>query len=341
VARRGSISFVFGWPQVSHIVHIPLEYENQNRQPIPATIAKSLILFGQFHTRRLEINLKLWNVTCPFGRTMTIRGAESSAESRKWLTRFSLRTMTAPHVSRCAAIQLTDRERSLLTKSIQQFQLGEGSRGQRLLKRAQKYGRAMNDPHFADAVALFIKEEQQHSAYLAAFMESQCIPRVSRHWVDTIFRQLRGLAGLELSLTVLVTAEIIAVPYYRALRNATKSPTLKIICTRILEDETKHLEFQASMLARIAANRPPLLHRILTNLHGLFLLGTIVVVWREHRSALELGGYDFGRFKSETLRKFSDWSYSRRSWKSRTVANQFPGSPASGVDFQRASRFGL
>ena len=74
----------------------------------------------------------------------------------------------------------------------------------------------MNDSLFAGALDLFIKEEQQHSRYLAAFMESEGIPLLPRHWVDSTFRLLRGLAGLELSLTVLVTAEIIAVPYYRA-----------------------------------------------------------------------------------------------------------------------------
>jgi hypothetical protein len=154
---------------------------------------------------------------------MTIRESGHCAESRKWFTHFSLRSMTALHVSRCAAFQLTESERRVATPSIQQFQLGEGARGQRLLERGQKYGRKVNDPLFAGALDLFIKEEQQHSRYLSAFMESQGIPLVQWHWVDSVFRELRGLAGLELPLTVLVTAEIIAVPYYRALRGATGS----------------------------------------------------------------------------------------------------------------------
>lgn len=102
---------------------------------------------------------------------MKIRGTESQAESRKWLTHFSLRTMTALYVSRRTASQLTPREKSLLAKSIQQFQLGEGSKGQRLLDRARSFGRAVNDPLFGDSVAVFIKEEQQHSKYLEAFLE--------------------------------------------------------------------------------------------------------------------------------------------------------------------------
>jgi rubrerythrin len=230
--------------------------------------------------------------------------------------------MTALHVSPNKAIQLTEKECRTITPSIQQFQLGEGSRGQRLLERGQKFGRAVNDPLFGDALDRFIKEEQQHSRYLAAFMESQSIPLVEKHWVDTVFRKLRGLAGLELSLSVLVTAELIAVPYYRALRGATGSPILKMICTRILEDESCHLKFQASMLARTASTRPALFQSALSELHRLFLLGTILVVWIEHRAVIQGAGYDFQRFKSETLREFSDWIATRNGLWKQALARQ-------------------
>lgn len=219
--------------------------------------------------------------------------------------------MTALHVSRNPSLQLTDDERRMIAPSIQQFQLGEGSRGERLLERGWRYARATNDPLFVGALDLFIREEQQHSAYLAAFMESQSIPLLKRHWVDTVFRKLRGLAGLELSLTVLVTAEIISVAYYRALRGATGSAILKMICTRILDDEASHLKFQASMLARIAAGRPSAVQRIVSATHRLFLLGTMSVVWLEHGRVFRAASYDFRRFGDETLREFAAWDACR------------------------------
>jgi rubrerythrin len=253
---------------------------------------------------------------------MTNRESGQCAESRKWLTHFSLRSMTALHVSSNAANELTETERRTIISSIRQFQLGEGSRGQRLLERGQKYGRAVNDPLFAGALEIFIKEEQQHSRYLAAFLESQSIPLVQKHWVDTIFRKLRGLAGLELSLSVLVTAELIAVPYYRALRGATGSPILRMICTRILEDEASHLKFQASMLARLGSERPAVLRRAVSELQGFFLLGTMLVVWIEHRAVFEAAGYSFRRFKTEALLEFSDWNSARSAIMKQTVAHQ-------------------
>jgi 1,2-phenylacetyl-CoA epoxidase catalytic subunit len=253
---------------------------------------------------------------------MTNREPGHCAESRKWLTHFSLRSMTALHVSCNEAIQLTEKERRAVIPSIRQFQLGEGSRGQRLLERGQKYGRAVNDPHFAGALEIFIKEEQQHSRYLAAFLKSQSVPLLQKQWVDTIFRKLRGLAGLELSLTVLVTAELIAVPYYRALRGATGSPILRMICTRILDDEASHLKFQASMLSRVASERTSALQRALAELHRLFLLGTILIVWIEHGPVFEAAGYSFRRFKNETLLEFSEWNAARIALMRQTANRQ-------------------
>jgi hypothetical protein len=250
---------------------------------------------------------------------MKISHAEHCSESTKWLRHFTLRSMTALHVSSRAAPQLTSEELKTLTKSIQQFQLGEGSRGERLLQRGKNYARAANDPLFADTLVLFIKEEQQHSRYLAAFMKSQGIPLASRHWVDTIFRKLRGLAGLELSLTVLVTAEIIALAYYRALRSATGSSILKMICTRIVEDEASHLKYQSSMHARVASKRAAIFQGFLRGLHWLFLFGTLCVVWTQHHLVFEAGGYDFNRFRKETLFEFSEWNNSRNTLAAQTA----------------------
>lgn len=229
----------------------------------------------------------------------------------KWLTHFSLRSMTALHVSSRAAVQLTEKERCTIAPSIQQFELGERSPGRRLLKRGRQYGRSVNDPLFAEALEIFIKEEQQHSRYLAAFMQSQSIPLLKTHWIDTVFRKLRGLAGLELSLSVLVTAELIAMPYFRALRNATGSPILRMICIRILEDEANHLKFQASMLGRLGFARRRIVQRAMDELHRLFLLGTIRVVWIEHGPVLKAADYTLKKFEEETLAEYLQWKRMR------------------------------
>jgi hypothetical protein len=201
---------------------------------------------------------------------------------------------------------LTAAERRAIEQSIAQFQLGEGSEGRRLQERGREYAAAADDSYFSQALSLFVKEEQRHSAEIGRFMDAQGLKRLSHHWVDSVFRRLRVLAGLELCLRVLVTAEIIAVPYYRALSSATASELLRSISCRILQDEAAHLKFQASMLSRLAKGRRSALSRLFWRMHQLFLVGTCFVVWREHGKVFRAAGYCFEDFVLEALLEFAD-----------------------------------
>src|ERR1700722_19761758 len=125
--------------------------------------AKPLFCTTKNLTTSLPFARQAWNENYSLPFIMTTSNSYPCGESRKWFTHFSLRTMTALHVSSNAAVQLTEKERRTITPSIQQFQLGENSRGRHLLERGQRYGRAANDPLFAGALDIFIKEEQQHS----------------------------------------------------------------------------------------------------------------------------------------------------------------------------------
>ncbi|MGB0036393.1 MAG: hypothetical protein WBP79_13050 [Candidatus Acidiferrales bacterium] len=244
---------------------------------------------------------------------MQKRDAAYPDESRAWRDHFLEQSHTGQNFPWDAPARLSPAERAAITHSIQQFQLGEGANGKRLLRRSLAYGRAARDLFFVRALYLFIKEENRHSVYLLRFMHREGITAVSKHWVDTIFRRLRGLAGLELSLRVLVTAEIIAVPYYRALRDATKSALLKAICSRILIDEAAHLRFQASMLRRLGCRRGNLATRIVSRVHRVFLVGTSCLVWLEHGKVFRAAGYSLRRLGLESLAEFGDLDQASRA----------------------------
>ncbi|MEJ7665450.1 MAG: hypothetical protein WKG07_40965 [Hymenobacter sp.] len=102
---------------------------------------------------------------------------------------------------------------------------------------------------------LFIKEEQTHAAVLGRFMDQQGIPRLRGHWLDAAFRGLRRVLGLEHTLRVLLTAEVVAAVYYRALFSATYSGLLQQLCRRIILDEEMHLNFQCFALRHLSAGR--------------------------------------------------------------------------------------
>jgi hypothetical protein len=236
---------------------------------------------------------------------MSLPNEASASVSKSWCSYFLANRLDPQEMPWDDPYVLSGAERNAIQHSIQQFQLGEGSKGRRLLDRGRAHACAVGDPCFSDALALFIKEEQGHSAHLLRFMRGQGVPALSSHWVDSVFRRLRVLAGLELSLRVLVTAEIIAVPYYRALGRATASPLLHAISVRILQDEAAHLRFQSSMLSRLGVARQPALGRFVSRLHRIFLVGTLFVVWVEHGSVFRAAGYGFERFALEALIEFA------------------------------------
>lgn len=192
--------------------------------------------------------------------------------------------------------QLSKAEQAAIASSIQQFELGENSEGRHLLSTAAQYARSTGDRDYLSAIEVFIAEEQRHSRYLRRFMQSQGIPRLETHWVDDSFRWIRKLAGLELIITVLVTAEIIAVPYYQALKASTDSPLLRAICREILVDEAQHLRFQAAILAKLRLKRPAWLSAFVGRLEQAFLTGVCLVVWNSHHNVLRRGGLSLWRF---------------------------------------------
>jgi hypothetical protein len=257
------------------------------------------------------------------------RDMGSVTESQAWRKHFLDNSLTTQHLPWDDPYKLSAQERDAISHSIQQFQLGEGSHGRRLLKRGIRYSERVDDPYFPRALHLFIKEEQRHSAHLLRFMQQQGIAPVSRHWVDSIFRHLRGLARLELSLRVLVTAEIIAVPYYRALGRATKSPLLRALSSRILADEGAHLRFQSSMLRRVALSRSGLLARAVSRMHRLFLVATVCIVWWEHQSVFEAAGYRFGKLLKESLLEFAALDRASNSQRVPARARNLPRAEAT------------
>lgn len=187
---------------------------------------------------------------------------------------------------------LQEEEKKLIWSSIQQFQKGENSEGKHLIHHAKNY---QQDDYVA-AIKLFIKEEQMHAQLLGLFMKMEGIPKIKKHWIDSGFRWIRNLMGLELSITVLVTAEIIAAVYYRGLKGATKSGLLAQICNRLLKDEEKHLEFQAYAIAHINRHAVFITRLIKKWLHLALLIFTMILVWQYHKNVLKKGGFNFLKF---------------------------------------------
>src|SRR5260221_234060 len=203
------------------------------------------------------------------------------------------------------AYRLSDAERRLVARPIQQFQLGEWAHGRGLVRRGSSHPVFAADPRFLPVLELFIAVEQGHSKLLGSVLNREGIPRLTTHWLDRIFRRLRKLAGLEVCAAVLVTAEILAIPFYQALRDATRSRLLRSICMRILCDEAAHLNYQALTLGII---RRPLGERarvIRSLFHAMLFHCTALLLWQQHHRLFHAAGWDSRRFWKESRRLFA------------------------------------
>ncbi|MEM7681527.1 MAG: ferritin-like domain-containing protein [Planctomycetota bacterium] len=216
--------------------------------------------------------------------------------SAAWVEHFARNTPRWDRVPAARQDELSACDRLTIARSIAEFQVGESGQGRTLRRLAGLHARRRADPAYAQAMELFVVEEQRHASELLRFMQATRIEPVKQTSTNLVFRRLRKLAGLELIISVLLVAEIVALVYYRALSRATRSPTLRTVCGRILEDEGAHVRFHAERIAMLRARRP-WLRRTLAGLaqRGL-LMATAVIVWRTHGPVLRAGGYSFVRF---------------------------------------------
>lgn len=248
--------------------------------------------------------------------------------SEEWLEYFSTNRRNLLPIPWESSYRLTAEESKTITNSIRIFQLGENSEGRHFLQAARDYAARSGDLVYIDALKFFIAEEQRHARDLGRFMDSQGIPRAKIHWTDFIFRKLRRLLDLEMSIAVLITPELIAKIYYKALHESTQSPVLRKICRQILRDEVEHIYFQAGTLGKIRRSRRNWTITLLEQSHRLFFLATLAVVWLGHHNILQAGGYGLRRFFTDGLKELSLAFEISRSLSSDAVS---PVNPQSRV----------
>jgi len=220
----------------------------------------------------------------------------SAADLEIWLNHFEYH---AEH-PRCVPHELADLlepgERQLIASSIATFQLGEHSAGSTLRRAAERFALARQMPALVRIIELFIREEQRHAALLRSFMQDHRIPLKHSHWTDQAFRRLRRLAGLELYMCVLITAELIGNVYYRVLESATGCRRLKVLCRMLVADELAHVAFESQLLQALRAARPAWARTLIRLTHRAFFVATASVVCLTHRSLLRHAGYDTRSF---------------------------------------------
>ena len=194
----------------------------------------------------------------------------------------------------------TARFNPALVRSIQRFQAGEDGDGASLLAKSARAG----DADYLAAVRLFVAEEQNHARLLRNVLACAGEETIDGHWTDTVFVGVRRALGLRLELMTLMLAEVVALRYYRALRDGTQHDLLTTIAGRILADEQRHVPFHVDRL-RNGFERTPALGRLAgAGFWWLLMTGATLVVAADHGRALRALGVTRRRFTADVLGLF-------------------------------------
>ncbi|MFI7358289.1 ferritin-like domain-containing protein [Streptomyces avidinii] len=203
-----------------------------------------------------------------------------------------------------------------LVRSLQRFQVGEDGDGSALIGKAERAG----DPAYAEAVRLFVAEEQNHARMLALLLKAGGAGTLSGHWSDAVFVRLRRLLGLRVELLVLMVAEVVALRYYRAVRDGAPDPLTAEVAGRILADEERHVPFHCRRLREGLSPLPAPVRRCATAAWQALLAGAAVVVAADHGPALRHLGVGRRRFTADVIRSSGPLAGAMHTGAGRTPA---------------------
>ncbi|MGS2614966.1 hypothetical protein ACVCAH_10635 [Micromonospora sp. LZ34] len=187
-----------------------------------------------------------------------------------------------------------------VVRSIQRFQAGEDGDGASLIARAGQVG----GPDYLAAVRLFVAEEQHHARLLERLLRNAGAGTIPGHWSDRVFVAVRRCAGLRLELLTLMVAEVVALRYYRALRDGTTDPALTEVAGRILADERRHVPFHVDRLRAGFVATPAPARWLAAAAWWVLLLGATAVVAVDHGAALRRLGLTRAGFLRDTAAMF-------------------------------------
>lgn len=171
--------------------------------------------------------------------------------SKEWIGHFKSNA-TSKRINWKLVPEIKAGEMQIILHSLQAWQLGETSEGTHLLKASATHAAKTGDPHYLEAVKLFIKEEQKHGNNLGRYLDITGQQRITHNWGDTLFRKIRYFnASMEIWTLAVITVESAAQVFYQSLKDATGCSLLKQICTGILIDEAYHIDFQTGRMAII------------------------------------------------------------------------------------------
>ena len=182
-----------------------------------------------------------------------------------------------------------------LRRSLPTFQLGEEGSGAHLRRAAM----TTRDRDYLRAIELFVREEQEHARLLALVLNAMDEPLQQRSWLDAVFVKTRHFRDLRIQVLTLLVPELIALAYYRVLRDSPAPVSLTNLFAKIHDDEQFHVQFHRSTLPHHIRRWHPAIRRVVRLGWRAAVIGGALAVAVAHRKVLRAAGVRLRDFHSE------------------------------------------
>lgn len=214
----------------------------------------------------------------------------TTLDTKYWIQRFARNKLNRPEPDWDAPIDIPDHVRPALIKSLQEFQLGDGGGPASLIAfNADAFRLSSED--MRQIVALWFKEEEEHSRLLGGMLDRLGVESIKGHWSFSLFCGLRHWLGVAFELQILTITELVSTSYYTLLRRHSTDPALRAVCSLILRDESGHVRFHNDRLAAAGRSRLTWLGRLWSLQFWLCGFAAGTVLWISHgRCIRRLGG---------------------------------------------------
>ena len=177
-----------------------------------------------------------------------------------------------------------------VARSLAVFQLGE-SGGGTIVEQARASRIAAIDDAYADAMQLFVREENRHADVLAICVRLLGGELIRENWTAKLFVWSRRLIGVRLKVIVLLAAEVVGICYYHLLASRLQSAEIRTWLAELVGDEKSHLEFHCEFLRSQVTNRGRRWLFVAT--WRATMAAAAVAVMIDHRAAIRDVGLEF------------------------------------------------
>jgi hypothetical protein len=171
-----------------------------------------------------------------------------------------------------------------LARSLAIFQLGE-SGGGTIIEQARSSRLPHIDADYAEAMALFVREENRHADVLEVCVRQLGGELIEKNWTARLFLFSRRLIGIRLKVLVLLAAEVVGICYYHMIAAHLPQLPMRTWLQELVEDEQSHLDFHCCFL-RTQANSP-WKRWLFVSVWRITMLLAAVAVLVDHRAAIK------------------------------------------------------